>query len=259
MATMLARKCVPLSLFVLAISLAPHLIAKDRDPVLIKATITPINNNASHFTVAIELDIQDGWHVYDEVPEGNPSPITEVSLNLPDGVTSIGDWKRPVGLPYDKDPTTQIFTGKISFTHEIKAAPSNDQREIGVNVDYQVCNDRFCFPPAKFETTVALAATASQRQAKASGRQTFTNKYFEAPVRLMVGEQPLNRAAKQMYPSPAMFDIDNDGHVELVVGDIFGTLNVYENKNVSGKGDPIWSSHTPLKTAKGKKIKVSNW
>jgi arylsulfatase A-like enzyme len=56
-----------------------HLSAKERDPVLIKATISPIKNTTDHFRVAIALDIQDGWHVYDEVPEGNPSPITEVS------------------------------------------------------------------------------------------------------------------------------------------------------------------------------------
>ena len=86
----------------------------------------------------------------------------------------------------------------------------------------------------------------------------FTNKYFEAPVRLMVGDQPLNTRARQMYPSPAVYDVDSDGKVELVVGDIFGSLNVYENQN-TGKGDPVWSKHTRLKTAKGKPIKVSNW
>ena len=172
---------------------------------------------------------------------------------MPDGIKFIGDWKRPVGRPYDKDPTTRIFTGRIKFTGEIKATPSNNQREIVVHVDYQVCNDQLCFPPAKFKTTVTLAATNS------GGSSTFVNKYFEAPFRLRVGDQPLNSVAKQMYPSPAMFDIDNDGDVELIVGDIFGRLNVYENKNDSDGSDPIWSSHTPLKTAGGKVIKVSNW
>ena len=75
----------------------------------------------------------------------------------------------------------------------------------------------------------------------------------------MVGDTPLNVAAKQMYPSPAFYDVDNDGQTELVVGDIFGSLNVYENTNDSGKGDPVWSKHTSLETAEGEKIKVSNW
>lgn len=75
----------------------------------------------------------------------------------------------------------------------------------------------------------------------------------------MVGDEPLNTTAKQMYPSPAIYDVDNDGKVELIVGDIFGSLNIYENENDTGKGDPVWSRHAPLKTAAGKAIKVSNW
>ena len=86
----------------------------------------------------------------------------------------------------------------------------------------------------------------------------FVNATFEAPFRLMVGDSPVNTAAKQMYPSPAMFDVDNDGQSELIVGDIFGGLNVYENQN-DGDGDPIWSSHTALTSTDGEAIKVSNW
>ena len=55
------------------------------------------------------------------------------------------------------------------------------------------------------------------------------------------------------------YDIDADGQLELVVGDIFGSLNVYENQNETGKGDPVWSQHVGLKSTEGKPIKVSNW
>ena len=81
---------------------------------------------------------------------------------------------------------------------------------------------------------------------------------FEDPVRLIVDREPLNAAAKQMYPSPAWYDVDNDGKVELVVGDISGSMNVYENTN-DGEGDPVWAKHEPLKTANGQNIRVSNW
>ena len=81
---------------------------------------------------------------------------------------------------------------------------------------------------------------------------------FEAPFRLKVGDQLLNDAARQMYPSPAMLDIDRDGQLELGVGDIFGSLNVYENLS-DDKSEPVWSSHIPLKLSDGNKVKVSNW
>ncbi len=107
---------------------------------------------------------------------------------------------------------------------------------------------------------LAIGFTSQLAEANANEPPAFTNKVFAAPIRLTVGNEPLNKAAGQMYPSPAMFDIDNDGDVELVVGDIFGSLNVYENKNDNGdKGDPVWSKHTSLTTAEGKKIKVPNW
>lgn len=86
----------------------------------------------------------------------------------------------------------------------------------------------------------------------------FANAYFEAPFRLMVNDDLLNTRAKKMYPSPGMYDVDNDGQQELVVGDIFGSMLVYENTN-SGKGDPVWSDFYPLNAADGKPIKVSNW
>lgn len=87
----------------------------------------------------------------------------------------------------------------------------------------------------------------------------FTNSYFAAPTLLMVGEQPMNTAARQMYPSPAMYDVDGDGQNELVLGDIWGTLDVFENVSDAKEGDPVWSKFTPLENTKGEEIKVSNW
>ncbi len=98
----------------------------------------------------------------------------------------------------------------------------------------------------------------TRTEVASSARPEFVNATFEAPLRLMVGNLPLNSGAKQMYPSPSLFDVDSDGQSELIVGDIFGSLSVYENQN-DGSGDPVWSSHTALASAGGEAIKVSNW
>ena len=87
----------------------------------------------------------------------------------------------------------------------------------------------------------------------------FRNDLFHAPEMIMVGQLPLNKKARQMYPSPVLFDVDRDDRVELVVGDIFGSLNVYENENPSASGDPVWSEHVRLQSTDGQPIKVSNW
>ncbi len=242
----------------------PFAAADENEPVSIKANIVKIENDESRFRIVVQLEIEDGWHTYDQVPEGNPAPITEAKLELPDGVRAVGDWERPIGIPYSEDPTAMIFEGKVKFACEIEADPGATRREIGIEVDYQVCDDQKCLPPETFQTKLIVPATkkpAEKMVVKNEATEVFkfTNKYFQAPVRLMVGDDPLNTKAKQMYPSPAMFDVDDDGQVELIVGDIFGTLNVYENENDSRDGDPVWSDHSPLKTADGKKIKVSNW
>ena len=60
------------------------------------------------------------------------------------------------------------------------------------------------------------------------------------------------------YPSPAIFDVDNDGVDELVLGDLRGSLKSCENEN-TGSGDPIWSQPVSLKTEDQEPIDMNNW
>lgn len=84
------------------------------------------------------------------------------------------------------------------------------------------------------------------------------NKTFEAPVFLKNGDEPLNKDGNMAYPSPAIFDIDNDGANELVVGTIFGAVYKCENKNTDS-GDPVWSTPKMVKDAEGDDIAMENW
>ena len=108
----------------------------------------------------------------------------------------------------------------------------------------------------------ALAQTVAESTDDAAPAESapfkFDNKLFSAPTIIMVGDQPLNTVANKSYPSPAMYDVDGDGKVELVLGDIFGALLVYENEN-EGSGDPVWSDFEPLKSHDGEEIAVPNW
>lgn len=81
---------------------------------------------------------------------------------------------------------------------------------------------------------------------------------FEAPVCLKVGDDPINQTGRLMYPSPAIFDVDNDGQDELVIGTIFGRLVFSKNTNASA-GDPVWSEPEPIETTEGEPLKLNNW
>lgn len=213
--------------------------------VAVKASLKP-SKQADQVTVVVEMDIKKGWHTYLSVGPDSTSPVTEVSLQLPDGATAIGGWNKPPGAPYSKEPGAMVLEGRAVFSLRVQLS-DEASGSIVVKVRYQACDATKCLRPTSYKTSLDLPKRVAPQSP------------FEPPTRLMVGDVPVNVAAKQMYPSPAFYDVDSDGQEELVVGDIFGTLNVYENTNTSGKGDPVWAKHSPLKTADGEKIKVSNW
>jgi len=86
-----------------------------------------------------------------------------------------------------------------------------------------------------------------------------TSEHFMAPRMVMLGDEPLNSSTNQMYPSPAIYDIDGDGKPNLVVGDIRGRLFYYANQNQSGTGEPVWTAPIQLTQHDGEAVSVPNW
>lgn len=162
--------------------------------------------------------------------------------------------KKPIETPTATAESTETLVAETSAPESTAATTLTAS---------QPAEDTSVETTAESTTAGSASSQPAETAAKADPKPPaeppkFTNAYFEAPLRLMVDDQPLNSLAKQMYPSPAMYDVDNDGQQELIVGDIFGRLNVYENKN-EGDGDPVWNKHYALKSADGENIKVSNW
>ena len=82
---------------------------------------------------------------------------------------------------------------------------------------------------------------------------------FESPICIKAGDKILNADGAMLYPSPAIFDVDQDGNDELVIGTIFGKIFACENSNASSVGDPVWGNPKALKTKDGKELKLNNW
>ena len=47
---------------------------------------------------------------------------------------------------------------------------------------------------------------------------------FAAPARIMAGEKFLGQ--RRAYPSPALHDVNGDGHVDLLIADLMGRVTV---------------------------------
>ena len=68
----------------------------------------------------------------------------------------------------------------------------------------------------------------------------------------------MNQSGKMSLPSPAIFDVDQDGKAELVIGTIRGDVFACETSN-DDKGDTVWSAPASVKTEDGKPLRMSNW
>lgn len=80
---------------------------------------------------------------------------------------------------------------------------------------------------------------------------------FDAPAVLRIGDQPLNEDGKIRYPSPAIFDVDNDGENELVIGSLDGVVRVCENESESS--EPVWSAPQALIAKDNQPLVLNNW
>jgi len=214
--------------------------------VTFKGSLQPISMQADHFTVTVQLDIKEGWHTYDEVGEGS-EVLTSLELKLPEGVTAKGDWSRPSGTD-GKEPDSLVYEGQVSFSKSVVIEPSAYGKSIDVVVSYQACTDDYCNPPQTKTVSIAIPKQVSS-----------TPSIFDHPIRISVDGEPLNTVEKKKFLSPAIFDVDEDGKPELVIGDLWGDVGVHENLNTTGKGDPVWGPRKALKDTQGKAIRTSNW
>lgn len=241
MLTFSATTALASSMFIVAA--VPPAIQKT---VTVKGVIQPDDARADHFTVAVQFDIDEGWHTYDDVGEG-AEVRTSLELKLPEGATAVGDWSRPRGID-GVEAHSKVYVGHVEFTKSVLIEPAAYGKKIDVLVSYQACTDDYCNPPQNKTVSIAIP----ENGLSSSG-------IFDAPIRLMVKDAPLNAAAKIRFPSPAIFDVDGDGEAELVIGSLMGGVGFYENLNASGAGDPVWSARQPLKSSTGVPIRTSNW
>lgn len=79
---------------------------------------------------------------------------------------------------------------------------------------------------------------------------------FAPPVRLKAGDKFLGE--NRLYPSPVFHDLDGDGRVDVVVGDLIGVLTVAPRANAAAS-TPAYGAETKVLAADGKPLDFDNW
>ena len=75
---------------------------------------------------------------------------------------------------------------------------------------------------------------------------------FAAPVRIQAGDAFLGEG--RLYPSPVLHDVDGDGRLDVVVGDLFGKVTV-ANRSSAG----AFGIEKQFQDRDGKPLKFHNW
>jgi thiol:disulfide interchange protein DsbD len=128
------------------------------NPVNWKTSTKQINEN--EYQIIFEASIQHNWHLYDIGPyvEGEGPNATTFTFNLPANAVLI-DSIEMIDQPIRKmDEMFGIeigyFEHKAQFGQKIKI--SDGGATIKVNIEWMVCDDRQCLPPADEDFTVTI-------------------------------------------------------------------------------------------------------
>ena len=133
------------------------LFAQIQNPVSWIATSKKINDKT--YEIHLTANIKKGWHIYSQsTPEGGPIP-TNVSFTKNPLLTLEGKTKELGKLEQRHEELFGVdvkqFSNKIDFVQVVKLkAPV--KTSVDVAVEFMVCDDKQCLPPATKKFTVAL-------------------------------------------------------------------------------------------------------
>lgn len=96
----------------------------------------------------------------------------------------------------------------------------------------------------------ALANAVEDANEKGNKKLEFK---FESPVELLADGKAIKGTG---YPSPTLYDIDRDGNLDLVVGDIMGNILVSQKSSASSLTK--WDETKNLE-CNGEPIRLKNW
>jgi len=139
-----------------SIVFAMNVHAQKPNPV--KWSFTAIKKSDKQYEVVATATIDAPWHIYSQFVSGGPIPTTFTFSKNP-LIQLAGKTKENGKLQkmYDKNFKTELafFSDKVDFIQIVNLKVASKTNLVGV-VEYSICNDDRCLPPAKVSFEVAL-------------------------------------------------------------------------------------------------------
>jgi thiol:disulfide interchange protein DsbD len=130
--------------------------AQKMNPV--KWSFTAVKKSDKQYDIVATATIDAPWHMYSQFVSGGPIP-THFTFSKNPLIQLVGKTKENGKLQkmYDKNFKTELsfFSDKVDFVQTVNLKVASKTNLVGV-VEYSVCNDDRCLPPAKVTFEVAL-------------------------------------------------------------------------------------------------------
>lgn len=125
-------------------------VVKDNGHV--KTSVKIDTKDSLHKNIIIHFEIEPGYHIYNNVPNGEAYTPTSIEVILPQGYKVDGEMIKPFSSKYD-DTQITIFQNSVDFIQPISGRGIGNIKCI---IDFQACDSRMCTPPQHSEIVLLL-------------------------------------------------------------------------------------------------------
>lgn len=203
----------------------------------------------SMFTVAIELEHEDGWHAYYQNPGGPGLPL-EFEWRLPEGYAlETLHWPVP-HLYRSGDVQFYVYEGKYILLADISvpaSAEAGTTAGIQVTPTWQLCDDKGCAPPVS--KPVNLSVPIGEEQTLSS---THAGIFNAAREKLPKETSSWNIEAKIKNSDLVLTISTSDGSVAIINSlhyiDNSGLTDTGKQQSLTDRGD-AYILKAPLKSS----------
>jgi hypothetical protein len=139
----------------------PVAVTKTPSVVTASATVEPSEPHIGQtFTVRIDVQIGNDWHIYAIDRPTGPSVPTSIEFELPKPLEWAGEWKNPEPTLDESHPEEPsfIYHGSVTFQRQVRVARDAPPGPTALHgaLHYQACNKVSCRAPSQLalETNV---------------------------------------------------------------------------------------------------------